>query len=429
MLLDVTLRRNPELVAAAIQLQQEGAIPPGTQVIDLDTVAENGAALARAAQEHDLRVFIMTKQNGHHPHMTRVLLNQGLHSVVAVEPMAAFRINRYGFPLGHVGHLTNIPRHQVEPIVAMRPEFITVYNVEAARRVSEAAGALGVHQNLYVRVSNPGENGLFEAVVGGWTLDECVEGIRPLLDLPNVTVAGLTQHCAIDYMVEHDPHKARPSEAFFTMLRAKELLERELGLQDLRLNAAGNTNVITFPLLAGYGVTDVEPGMALAGCAPFHAWGDMPEKPAQVLVSEIVHRWEDELYAIGGVFDYIIETPSNDLGDVVGLVGTSLEQATKQRATFRSSGVIDYHGVFGPPGVAGEIGDSLVVAWHPQAHAERGQTVTVSGISRGEPSVTGIFDAAVNPIDRDFNPIAQDDAMRTLDEVGALYPAVAEAAR
>jgi hypothetical protein len=36
----------------------------------------------------------------------------------------------------------------------------------------------------------------------------------------------------------------------------------------------------------------------------------------------------------------------------------------------------------------------------------------------------GIFDSAVNPIDRDFNPIELSDAMHTLEEVSAAYPAI-----
>jgi predicted amino acid racemase len=426
LLLDVALRRNPEMIAAAIQLHQEGAIPAGSQMIDLDAVAENGATLAKTADETGLRVFVMTKQNGHNPHMTRVLLNQGLPSVVAVEALQAPRIHRYGFPLGHVGHLANIPRHEVARIVAMRPEFITVYNTEAARRVSQAANALDLHQDLYVRVQDPKDKGTFDGTVGGWTFDECVAGVRPILDLPNVTVAGLTQHCVIDYTEERDPEKARPTEAFFTALRAKELLERKLGLEDLRINTAGNANSITMPMLASYGATDVEPGMALTGEAPFHAWRAMPEKPAQVIVSEVLHRWQDEVYAVGGTFNYVWDLPGHALGDVVGLVGATFDEAVEQRVTWRpfraSSAVVDYHGVFGPPGAPGAVGDTIAVVHHPQAQTERGNTVGVSGISRGEPKVTGIFDSAVNPIDRDFAPIPLPDALQTLDEVSELYP-------
>lgn len=428
MLLDVALRRNPEMIAAAIELHQQGALPAGCQMIDLDAVAENGASLAQVAGETGLRVFVMTKQNGHNPHMTQVLLNQGLPSVVAVEALQAGRIHRYGFPLGHVGHLANIPRHEVARIVAMRPEYITVYNVEAARRVSEAAVELGVEQNLYVRIQNPDDEGTFDGTVGGWTFEECVSGIRPILDLPNVRIAGLAQHCVIDYTRERNPHEARPTEAFFTALRARELLEGEFGIEDLRLNTAGNANSITMPMLAKYGVTDVEPGMALTGEAPFHAWGDMPEKPAQVLVSEVLHRWEDEIYAVGGVFNYVWDLPDHAVGDLVGLVGASFDEAREQRVTWRpfraTSPVVDYHGVFGPPGVPGKVGDTIALVHHPQGQTERGNTVAVSGISRGEPKVMGIFDSAVNPIDRDFNPIELSDAMHTLEEVSAAYPAI-----
>ena len=420
MLLDVTIKRNRGLLEAAIDLHQSGAIPAGCQVIDLDAVAANANMIVDEAAKYNLSIFGMTKQNGHHPHMNRVLLNQGFDSLVAVEGLQAHRMHRYGFPLGHVGHLANIPRHDVKTIVAMTPDFITVYNFEAARRVSEAAGHLSRVQDVYVRVSNPGEIGPYDATLGGWTLDECVEGVRPLMDLPNIRLAGLTQHAVVHYTMESDPRKAQPTEGFFTMLRAKEMLEKEFGLESLRLNCAGNTNVVTIPMLAGYGATDIEPGMALTANAPWHAHADMPEIPGQVLISEVLNRWQGELVGVGGVFNYVWDpTPKDHL---VGLVGKTLDEALEQRAEFRTGGVIDYHGIFGPPGVAGNIGDSIAVAYHPQAHAERGHNVTVAGIASGNPQVTGIYDASVNPVRRDHSPIPLAEAMETLESIDTMYP-------
>ena len=108
-LLAKTLDRNPAMLDAAIRLHQEGAIPPSTHLIDLDAVANNASVIAEAARRFNLMAFAMTKQDGHEPHMTRLVLDRGFDGVTAVEAMQAFRIHRYDFPLANVGHTSHCP--------------------------------------------------------------------------------------------------------------------------------------------------------------------------------------------------------------------------------------------------------------------------------------------------------------------------------
>ena len=63
-----------------------------------------------------------------------------------LEAMQAYRIHRHGFPLGNVGHTSQLPHAEVERILTMDPQFVTVYTLEAAERVSEACVALGQAQ-------------------------------------------------------------------------------------------------------------------------------------------------------------------------------------------------------------------------------------------------------------------------------------------
>ncbi|GAB5894609.1 alanine racemase [Mycolicibacterium mageritense] len=427
-LLDHTFDLNPGMLAAAIELHQAGAVPSATQLIDLDMIARNARRTAQAAEAHGLRVYAMTKQNGLNPFMTKVLLDCGIPSTCAVETLQAHRIHRYGFPLGNVGHIQNIPAAQVPAVVAMRPEFITVYTYEAAKRVSDAASNLGVTQRLYVRVTNQSptgtpivgvDEGAFTGLVGGWTEDNCVAGIRPLLALPNVEVAGLTQFSAISYGENGDPSVVKPTEAFFTMLRAKERLERELGLADLHLNVGGNANVGTFPVLASYGVTEVEPGVSLAGSGGFHAKQEMAEHPAQVVVSEVSHYWGDNVYTTGGVFNFV-----SDLYDpepMCAAAGTDLESARRCRIPYLYNEMVDAHGVFGPGTPMPAVGDTVLVVHHPQAFLERGYTAAVSGIAEGEPRLEGVFDAACNQLDADFNVLPRQHTIEQLDKVGQRY--------
>src|ERR1700680_3710779 len=125
------LERNPNLVRAAIDLHQSGVIPAPSYVLDLDAIADNARAMAMVAHEWNLRVYVMTKQDGHNPFAGRIALEQGLDSIVAVEAIEANIVHRFGLPLGHVGHLSNIAKHQEARIVEMHPDGVTGYSYEA----------------------------------------------------------------------------------------------------------------------------------------------------------------------------------------------------------------------------------------------------------------------------------------------------------
>lgn len=433
-LLDRAVGRNPGLIETSFQLHQEGRLPAPTQVIDLDAIAQNAALQAEVARRRDLRVFAMTKQNGLNPLMTRVALDQGLHSTVAVETLQAHRIHRYGFPLGNVGHLQNIPAGQVRRIVSMRPEYVTVYNLEAARRVSEAAAELGHVQDLYVRVTNPaivagskvvaGDEGSFGGLIGGWTEANCVEGIRPLLDLENVRVAGLTQFGGVAYQGNESAAKAEPTEALRTTLRAKEALEAELGLEGLHVNCGGNANAVTFEMLADVGVTEVEPGLSICGAASFHASEEMPEIPAQAVVTEVTHFWEGDVYTVGGVFAFVSEL--YDEAPMQALVGRSADEGRERRLSYLYDEMVDAHGVFSAEGFQPAVGDTVVMVHHPQAFLERGYTAAVSGIASGDPVVEGIFDAACHAVDENLELVSMERTMERIEAVAARYLEAAE---
>lgn len=419
-LLAKALERNPGMLEAAIRLHQDGAIPPSTHLIDLDAVAHNATAIAEAARRSGLTAFAMTKQDGHDPHMTGVVLDRGFDGVTAVESMQAYRIHRHGFPLGNVGHTSQLPRADVQRILAMDPQFVTVYTVEAAQRVSEACVALDRTQLLYVTVARPGEEGTEAELFGGWDEAACVEGIRPILRLPNVRVAGIAQHITIDYPTQDDPHTARPTEAFFTALRARERLERDLGLDDLRINCSGNCNAVTAGILASYGATDIEPGAALVGSGRFHALLDMPEIPAQVFVSEITHHWAGNAYAIGGGFGFVWDM-DGALAPFQGIVGRSLDQARAQPLDFRGRPWYDVHGLFADPnGVAG-VGDTLLFTHLPQVIMERCYVAAVSGISTQRPIVEALLDSEGTVLDENRNPLSLEEARASVERVRQTY--------
>jgi predicted amino acid racemase len=422
LLLWKALERNPGMLDAAIRLHQDGAIPPSTHLIDLDAVADNARAIADAAKRAGLRTFAVTKQDGHEPHMTRLVLDAGFDAVTAVEALQAYRIHRFGFPLGNVGHTSQLPRAEIERILMMNPEFATVYTFEAARRISAACVRLGREQRLYVTVGRPGEEGTHPELFGGWAEDDCVDGIRPILDLPNISVAGIAQHVTIDYASQDDPYTAQPTAAFFTALRARERLERELGLADLRINCSGNCNAITAGVLAGYGATDIEPGAALVGSGRFHALVDMPERPAQVFVSEITHHWDRCAYAIGGGFGFVWDMDGT-MSPFHAIVGTTLDEARVQRLEFVGPPWYDVYGLFHDPDGLARVGDTLLFVHLPQVIMERCYVAAVSGIASGRPVVEALLDSEATLLDSDRNPLSLEESRASVERVGAQYAA------
>jgi predicted amino acid racemase len=390
--------------------------------IQLDAVADNARVIADAARRAGLKTFAVTKQDGHEPHMTRLVLDSGFDAVTAVEALQAYRIHRYGFPLGNVGHTSQLPRAEVERILMMNPEFATVYTVEAARHISAACVSLGREQQLYVTVGRPGDGGTHPELFGGWAQDDCVEGIRPILDLPNVSVAGIAQHVTIDYASQDDPYTARPTEAFFTALRAREALERELRLDSLRINCSGNCNAITAGVLAGYGATDIEPGAALVGSGRFHALMDMPERPAQVFVSEITHHWAGYAYAIGGGFGFVWDMDGT-MSPFRAIVGTTLEQASAQPLEFAGPPWYDVYGLFHDPDRVARVGDTLLFAHLPQVIMERCYVAAVSGVSTGKPIVEALLDSEATILDAERNPLSLEDSRASVKRVGNAYAA------
>ncbi len=421
MLLGKTLERNPQLLRAALELHQDGVIPTATHVIDLDAVADNAQAISSVARNHGLRALVMAKQSGHDPHMTRVALDRGMDAAVANEAIQAHRIHRFGFPLGNVGHPSNLPKHEVARVIeTMKPDFVTVWTQDAARRVSAVASQIGRIQPLYVSVANCGDEGAHREIIGGWTEDNCVEGIGGIIDLPNIEVAGLAQHISVSYESQDDAYDARPTEAFCTTLRAKELLERELDLADLKINCAGNVNAANAPMLARHGATEIEPGAALVGSSRFHAIQSMPERPAQVYVTEISHHWDGNAYARGGGFNFVWDMGGRLL-PFRALVGSSFEEACEQVLTFQEPPWYDVFGMFADPDQVASPGDTLLFSHLAQAVVERGYVAAVSGVSRGQPKLEALLDNAANVLDEDRNPVPVQEAMLSVDRVAREY--------
>src|SRR5579872_3485426 len=126
MYLQRLIERNPRLPEAALALHQQGRIPTNTWVIDLDMIVENARVLSAEARRLGLTTYLMSKQYGRNPYVSALALANGLNKIVAVDATCSLMARRYGIPVGHMGHLNQLPRHMVPALVAMRPDVITI---------------------------------------------------------------------------------------------------------------------------------------------------------------------------------------------------------------------------------------------------------------------------------------------------------------
>jgi predicted amino acid racemase len=420
MLLERMVERNPALIGAAVRLHQAGDIPPNTWLYDLDVIAHNARALASGARAHGLTTYIMTKQYARNPMVSMTAISQGLHKTVAVDIHGAKLMHRYRVPVGHIGHLNQIPKFDVARALEIQPEVITVYTVDAARRISEVAAQKGVTQDLLVRVYQLGDV-FFPGQEGGFIEQEVVDAVRQIQRLPNVQVVGVTSFPVVSYSYR-EPLHMNPNMA--TIVRSAERLERELGIQIKQINAPSNTSSQVFGLLKAAGATHVEPGTGLLGSSAGHlingdAW---VEKPSYVYVSEISHHWQGRAYAFAGGLWSLMRGDAHGPGwPRNALVGSDPTQIFENALPYdHMDQIIDYH-IPLERGDRARVGDTVVMGIPTQAQMTRSHTAAVSGTSTGQLKVWGIFDHATTQLDADYNPVPPSEVRQQIEHLVELY--------
>ncbi len=352
------------------------------------------------------------------PYVTALALAQGLHKVVAVDAACALMTRRYGLPVGHIGHLNQIPRHLVLAMVALRPEVITIYNLEHARWINEAAAHLGIVQDLLLRVHAPGDL-TFDGQEGGFAESEVPKIVSELVHLPHVRLVGVTSFPCVRY--NHRPGEVcEVSPNMYTMRRVAQTL-RELGVEVKQINAPGNTSCIVMPLLAEHGATHVEPGHGLLGTTPNHIYREnLPERPAYAYVTEISHHVGERAYAYGGGLFHDGYVAGQE---VSALVGSTWEEARANGVNYLHDiqQIIDYHVVL-QPGRTCKVGDTALLGYRTQMQMTRSYVAPVSGLSgRREVKLHYLFDHATTALDDQYLPVDPALVRQDIDALLATY--------
>jgi predicted amino acid racemase len=396
------LTRNPALLETALELHQGGAIPPNTWVIDLDVIEHNAKVLSAEAERLGLTTYVMTKQHSRNPYVNHVAMASGLGKGVAVDIQCVLQMRRYGVPVGHLGHLSQVPRRHVDEAVAVRPDVITVYNVEHARWVDEAARRQGIVQDVLIRPYGA-DDVFFDGQQAGFPEADVPAAAEEIRRLVNVRLAGVTAFPAVRYNgVATEPVELTPNGR--TALRVAEVL-RSMGFEVTQVNLPGNTSSQTMQLLADAGATHVEPGHGLLGTTPSHSFDlDLPELPSYTYVSEVSHHFDGRALAFGGGLFRDIYDPGFQSH---ALVGSTFAEARDNLVEYQAEleQIIDYHAVL-RPGERCRVGDTALFGFRTQMQMTRSYVAPVSGIQSGRPRLHFLFDQAATALDDSFDPVA-----------------------
>ena len=395
MFLSVLKKRNPALIRAALALHRDNVIPANTWLMDLDAIEHNAEHLVKAKKQTGLETYLMSKQYNRNPIINHLAIKKGLGSTVCVDVQCARAMGRWQLPVGHVGHLNQIPRGDISYVLGLRPEVWTLYSLENARYLNEAASSMGLKQNILLRVYKPGDV-FFSGQEGGFPLDSLHQIMPEILKLNNLRVVGVTSFPC--YLYSYNPEiPAKPAPNLETILQAAEILRNQYGLEITQINAPGNTSAATFPLLKKHGATHVEPGHGLTGTTPNHVFlEDLPEIPAYCYVSEITHKYEGMAYAHGGGLFIDSVIPGFTYRAAVGRDDSSIMQT--ELVWNRINQIIDYH-IQLEDASRCEVGDTVVTCDRTQMQMTRSWIAVVSGISENKPHLAGLFDHAGHMLD------------------------------
>ncbi|WP_275375092.1 alanine racemase, partial [Xenorhabdus bovienii] len=91
----------------------------------------------------------------------------------------------------HIGHLVQIPTHLIETMLRHNPDIITVFSLEKAQSISDAAEKLGRVQPVMLKVFDKRDT-VFPCQEAGITFNELDAVVDALKQMPGIKLSGLT---------------------------------------------------------------------------------------------------------------------------------------------------------------------------------------------------------------------------------------------
>jgi predicted amino acid racemase len=424
---DSLIRRNPLLLQTAIKLHQSGEIPQDTWILDLDAHVNNARATVEEAKKYNLHLNYMSKQMGRNPLISQAVVSKGMDGVVAVESQEAKSLYRYGLKISHVGHLVQIPVHEIDYALSMRPDAWTVLSYDNARVLSERAQRKGVKQDLLVQVIGK-DDMFYQQEVGGFNYETVVEDVQKINSLPNVQVVGTTTMPALLYDLKSNSIKT--TNNLKTVVAAANRLRDELGIEIKQINAPGHTQVSTMKLIADAGATHGEPGTGISGAGTWQVYKDQVEIPAMTYVTEVSHIYGDTVYLQGGGTAYALGgygiSPDGSFWmgptdcELDFLIGRTYEFALANRlpSTYKGADPMNYTHYFPHQGKKISTGDTALSGFcSPQVWVTRSWVAVVQGIQENNSKLLGIFDQGNNLVDKHGHLLGEKPVLELMKKV------------
>jgi predicted amino acid racemase len=379
------LAENIPLTEYALYCHNKGTLLPDTYMIDLDTIEENAQHILREANNHNVGLYYMLKQLGRVPTVGKMLSAMGYRGAVCVDFREALGLMINGVRLGHVGHLSQIPKSALEKILNAKPEILTVYSVEKAAQISEICSQNGLRQDIMLRIIGDTAD-LYPGQYGGFRDCELEDVAKKLELLPGINIAGVCSFPCILY--DNQSGKFKPTPNLFTVIEgAKFLTERGFDIRQINLPSC--TCTASIPLIASEGGNFGEPGHGLMGTTPYHAVsGNGPERPAVLYLSEISHNLDGKAYCYGGGW-------YRRSGNFDALVGSNLNEAIEVSVIRPSVENIDYYFELER---SAPVGAPVIMSFRTQIFDTRSHVAAIRGLMSGRPEIEGIYSSLGDPI-------------------------------
>ncbi|TSB48552.1 alanine racemase [Alkalicoccobacillus porphyridii] len=379
MFIDMTLRRNEGLIKAGTKLHQEGTIAANTYVIDLDSLEYNVKSLSETASEHSLSLYYMTKQIGRSGFIGDIIARNGIEKAVAVDIDEAIQLKSNNCQIGNFGHIVQPSRSQWKYVLTdLKPEVITLFSYERAEQLSRAAESLGIIQDVILRVIRTTDS-IYPGQFGGFLLHELDPDLDKLKSLKGITVVGITSFPVLQMNDTNDDFTFTSN--LETLKLARGILENN-NITVKHINAPSATSCYTIPMLKEHGVTHGEPGHAITGTTPLHAYNPyLKEVPSIIYVSEISHMDDQSAYTIAGGF-------YNRSNMEYALFGQNGSQLTNQltQVGCNSPTNIDYYGSLKKQAQM-KVGDTAIYAFRTQIFVTRAHIAYVRGVNTNNPKL------------------------------------------
>ena len=396
MFLDLLIRRNPRFIEAAMSLHQQGKIPANAYVLDLDAVERNARSFTHAASKLGLATFAMTKQVGRHSGFCQAVMRGGINRSVAVDMPCAVACHRAGLKVGHLGHLVQVPRQEVDFVSAeLKPDFWTVFSDTKAQEAASASAKAGHQQALMARIQTQGDT-FYRGHEGGFEAADIMKVADCLDSLQGGYFAGLTTFPAL--LFDQKTRKVIPTPNLDTLHQAAEVLSRS-GRKGLEVNAPGTTSSAVLPVLAEAGATQVEPGNGLHGTTPLHVVEELPEDPAVLYLTEVSHHYGGKAYCFGGGLYIDPIFPNYQVKALVSSHPTTSPRALRN-VEIPDYSAIDYYAMIdAESNTSPAPGDTVVFGFRGQAFVTRAMVVGIEGVESGNTKVTTIENSFGDSVD------------------------------